>query len=41
MIIHFLFLPPVLKYIIEVHGEKQLGRKVEVCYTTLKFDVKE
>ncbi|NTV82774.1 MAG: hypothetical protein HGA23_00560, partial [Bacteroidales bacterium] len=32
LIIYFFFLPPVLKYIIEDQGEKQLGRKVEVGY---------
>jgi len=33
LVIYFLFLPPILKYIIETQGEKQLGRKVEVGYT--------
>jgi hypothetical protein len=32
--IHFFFLPPILKYLIEDQGEKRLGRKVEVGYTT-------
>lgn len=35
--IYFFFLPPVLKYIIEDQGEKQLGRKVEVGYTTFNI----
>ena len=32
LVIYFLFLPPILKYIVENQGEKQLGRKVEVGY---------
>jgi hypothetical protein len=37
LIIYFLFLPPVLKYLIEKEGAKQLGRKVEVGYTTFNI----
>lgn len=33
LVIYFLFLPPIFKYIIENQGEKYLGRKVEVGYT--------
>jgi hypothetical protein len=35
LIIYFFFLPPILKYIIENQGEKQLGRKVEVGHASL------
>jgi len=37
LIIYFLFLPPILKYIIENQGEKQLGRKVEVGHASLNI----
>jgi hypothetical protein len=37
LIIYFLFLPPILKYVIETQGEKQLGRKVEVGHASLNI----
>jgi uncharacterized protein involved in outer membrane biogenesis len=37
LILYFFFLPPILKYIIENQGEKQLGRKVEVGYASLNI----
>jgi hypothetical protein len=37
LIIYFFFLPPVLKYIIENQGEKQLGRKIEVGHVSLNI----